>query len=104
MTTTSTSSSLHSFGSSKASLPTRWSVYGRPRRLTGQQIACILAWHDSRVTLKRLSVELGVSTSTIVHVIKSRGTHYKQAVPEERVASLQAHRARRAQLRAANLL
>jgi len=104
MTTISSSSSLHSFGSSKSCVPTRWSVYGRPRRLTGKQIARILAWHDSRVTLKLLSVELGVSTSTIVHVIKSRGTHYKQAIPEERVASLQAHRARRTQLRTANLL
>jgi len=104
MTTTSSSSSRHSFGNALSHAPTRWSVYGRPRRLTGQQIARILAWHDSRVTLKLLSVELGVSTSTIVHVIKSRGTHYKQAIPEERVASLQAHRARRAQLHAANLL
>ena len=102
--TTCSNSPLHSSGGSQPSVPTRWSVYGRPRRLTGKQIARILAWHDSRVTLKRLSLELGVSTSTIVHVIKSRGTHFKQAAPEERVASLQVHRARRAQLRAANLL
>jgi len=104
MRTISSNTSQHNFGNALSHVPTRWSVFGRPRRLTGKQIARILAWHDSRVTLKHLSVELGVSTSTIVHVIKSRGTHYKQAVPEERVASLQAHRARRAQLREANLL
>jgi transposase len=102
--TSGVSGSPHGFGNSHPRDLARRSVYGRPRVLTGKQIARILAWHDSRFTLKRLSAELGVSTSTIVHVIKTRGSHYKQAAPEERVASLEAHRARRAQLRAANLL
>jgi transcriptional antiterminator len=104
MTTGISDSSPQRLGNSHAHAPVRRSVYGRPRLLTAAQIVRILAWHDARVTLKQLSAELRVSTSTIVHVIKTRGTHYKQAAPEERLASLQAHRARRRQLRAANLL
>jgi IS30 family transposase len=64
----------------------------------------VLRWHDSRVTLRQLSKELGVSTSTITAIIKSRGTHYKQAPPEERAAALTAHRERCAKLRDANFL
>jgi hypothetical protein len=73
--------------------PKRRSVLGRPRALTQAQIDTILAWHDSRVTLKQLAVSLGVSTSTVVHAIESRGSHYKQAPPEEREQSLKEHRA-----------
>src|ERR1700741_3736254 len=78
-------------------LPRR-SVYGRPRRLTAAQIARVLKWHDTRLTLKALAAELGVSTSTLTALIKTRGSHYKQAPPEARAATLRAHRARRAQL------
>jgi hypothetical protein len=73
--------------------PKRKSVLGRPRALTQAQIATILVWHDSRVTLKQLAASLGVSTSTVVHVIESRGSHYKQAPPEEREQTLKEHRA-----------
>lgn len=85
-------------------VPRRGSVLGRPRALTREQVAAILAWHDSRVTLKQLAAGLGVSTSTVVHVIQSRGAHYKQVPPEERAASLVAHRAHRRALEAANLM
>jgi hypothetical protein len=83
---------------------TRRSVLGRPRSLTAAQIDTVLAWHDSRVTLKQLAASMGVSTSTVVHAIQSRGTHYKQAPPEERIASLNAHYARRRALQAAHWL
>jgi len=83
-------------------LEKRRSVCGRPRALTTSQIAAALAWHDSRVTLKELAVSMGVSTSTLTNAIKSRGTHYKQAPPEERVAALRVSRAHRRALRAAN--
>ena len=84
--------------------PTRHSVYGRPRALTRTQIARVLAWHDSRVTFKDLAASLNVSTSTLRQVIKSRGSHYKQAPPEERAAALSAHRAHVRGLQAANWL
>jgi IS30 family transposase len=79
-------------------------VLGRPRALTQAQIDAILDWHDSRVTLKQLAASLGVSTSTVVHVIQSRGSHYKQAPPEQREESLKESRAHRRVLRAAHWL
>lgn len=82
----------------------RRSVIGRPRALTSAQIAAILAWHDSRVTLKELAASLGVSTSTVTHVIATRGAHYKQAPPENRAENLRTHRAHRQALRNAHLL
>lgn len=82
----------------------RRSVLGRPRALTHEQVIRVLRWHDSRVTLRQLSKELGVSTSTIAVIVKTRGAHYKQAPPEERAAALTAHRERCARLRAANIL
>ena len=84
--------------------PVRHSVYGRPRALTRSQIARVLAWHDSRVTFKELAASLNVSTSTLRQVIKSRGSHYKQAPPEERAAALNAHRAHVRSLQAADWL
>jgi hypothetical protein len=84
--------------------PVRHSVYGRPRALTRAQIADVLAWHDSRVTVKEFAASLGVSTSTLRQVIKSRGTHYKQAPPEERDAALNAHRIHVRGLQEANWL
>jgi len=84
--------------------PQRRSVLGRPRALTQAKIDSILVWHDSRVTLKQFAASLGVSTSTVVHVIKSRGGHYKQAPPEERVAAMDAHRAHLKALEDAHLL
>lgn len=84
--------------------PKRRSVLGRPRALTQAQIVAVLAWHDSRVSMRQLAESLGVSTSTVAHAIKSRGTHYKQAPPEEREASLSAHRAHCRALRDAHWL
>ena len=82
----------------------RHSVYGRPRALTTSQIVRVLAWHDSRVTFKELAASLNVSTSTLRQVIKSRGSHYKQAPPEERAVALSVHRAHVRSLQAANWL
>jgi hypothetical protein len=82
----------------------RHSVYGRPRALTRAQIARLLAWHDSRVTFRELAASLGVSTSTLRQVIKSRGSHYKQAPPEERAVALNAHRIHVRGLQAGNWL
>ena len=56
-----------------ASTKPRRSVFGRPRALTRAQIATVLAWHDSRVTLKQLAASMNVSTSTVAHAIASRG-------------------------------
>jgi hypothetical protein len=72
--------------------------------LTEAQIATVLVWHDSRVTLRQLAASLGVSTSTVTHIINSRGAHYKQAPPEKREETLQAHRAHRRALEAAHWL
>jgi hypothetical protein len=69
------------------------STIGRPRRLTDQQIAAILAWHEQirawRVlrkafkTQRQLARELGVSPATISYVIARRG-EFKQPSPDRR--------------------
>ncbi|QOJ31422.1 MAG: hypothetical protein HRU81_04525 [Gammaproteobacteria bacterium] len=56
------------------------------------------------MTLKQLADSLGVSTTTVSHAIKSRGKHYKQAPPEQRESTLEAHRANREALRAGGWL
>jgi len=71
------------------------STMGRPRRLTDAQVAMILAWHEEILALKalrsriktqrQLARELGVSASTIAHVIACRG-EFKQVAPENRAA------------------
>lgn len=82
----------------------RRSILGKPRALTSEQIATVLAWNDSRVTLKQLAASMGVCTSTLRYIIKSRGTHYKQAPPEEREESMRVHREHCRGLKAANFL
>ena len=54
--------------------------------------------------MKQLAASLGVSTKTVIQAINSRGMHYKQAPPEEREATLKAHRANRKVLRAGGWL
>jgi Trp operon repressor len=71
------------------------STIGRPRALTDRQVKIILAWHVRyllwralRKTLKsqrQLAQELGVSQSTISHVVRLGG-EYKQISPEGRAA------------------
>lgn len=71
----------------------RYSSIGRPRRLTDQQVASVLAeyarylaWRALRSTVKsqrQLAKELGVSQATISLAIRSRG-QYKQRPPELR--------------------
>lgn len=71
------------------------STLGRPRALTEAQIAYVLQWHDTRQTLKQVAFSLGVSTSTVASVIRSRGKHYKQPPPEKRGRNLKTQRRRR---------
>ena len=62
------------------------STVGRPRVVTDEKVAKILAWDDARrrlKTRKELALELGVSESAIGHVIARRG-QYKQPCPERR--------------------
>jgi len=66
---------------------------GRPRRLSDADVARILAWHAARCawraagaslqSRRALAAELGVSMSTVSHVIACRGC-YKLPSPERR--------------------
>ena len=69
------------------------STIGRPRRLTDEQVAVILTWHEQILALQALRAsiktqrevarELGVAPSTVAHVVACRG-QFKQASPSER--------------------
>ena len=69
------------------------STIGRPRRLTDEQVASILVWHEQILALKalrasiktqrQLAEALGVAPSTVAHVVACRG-QFKQASPSER--------------------
>jgi len=69
------------------------STIGRPRRLTDEQVAVILPWHEQVLALQALRAsiktqrqvasELGVSPATICQLIARRGK-YKLASPERR--------------------
>jgi hypothetical protein len=82
----------------------RRSTLGRPRGITDAQIQEILAWAASRQTINEKARQMGVSTTIIAQIIRTGGTHYKQASPEQRTANLVNDRARRSQLRAEYLL
>jgi len=66
------------------------STIGRPRRLTDEQVARILAWHQQILALKslraslktqrELAAEMGVAPATVARVIACRG-HYKKRSP-----------------------
>ena len=66
---------------------------GRPRRVSDDDVARILTWHEARCawraagaslqSRRALAAELGVSASTISHVIACGGC-YKQPSPERR--------------------
>lgn len=81
-----------------------YSTTGRPRRLTDRQIAEILAWYRSRLTNRQMAARYGIARGTLENIIRTHGTHYKQAPPERRKASLEAQRNRRARLIAQDLL
>lgn len=53
------------------------STIGRPRALTDEQVAEILAWYRSRRTLTQVARQYGVSVSTIRDVVARAGS-YKQ--------------------------
>jgi hypothetical protein len=62
------------------------STIGRPRLLTDEMVARILAWDDARRQLKsrkELALELRVSESVIGHAIARRG-QYKLPPPDQR--------------------
>ena len=80
-----------------------YSTTGRPRRLTDFQIAEILAWYASRLTNREVAERYGIARGTLENIIRTHGTHYKQAPPERRNASLEARRHRRARLIAQDL-
>ena len=67
------------------------STIGRPRVLTDEEVAVVLAWHQEVMAWRKrgaalktraeLASELGVSPSTITRVIARHG-EYKQEPPE----------------------
>jgi transposase len=81
-----------------------YSTTGRPRRLTNSQIAEILDWYQARLTNRQMAERYGIARGTLENIIRTHGEHYKQASPELRNASLDAHRLRRARLLAQDLL
>ena len=81
-----------------------YSTTGRPRRLTDSQIAEILEWYEARLTNRQMAERYGIARGTLENIIRTHGQHYKQASPELRNASLDAHRTRRARLYAQDLL
>jgi transposase len=66
------------------------STIGRPRRLSDEQVARILAWHQQILALKslraalktqrQLAAELDVAPATVARVIACRG-EYKKPSP-----------------------
>jgi transcriptional regulator with XRE-family HTH domain len=70
----------------------RYSTFGRPRRITDNDIVEILAWADRQETRRQLAVRIGVSVETVSKVIRSRSMHYKSESPELRALFRSARR------------
>ena len=75
-----------------------YSTTGRPRRLTDTQIAEILSWHKSKMNNIQMAARYGVSSNTLETIVRTGGTHYKQASPEFRPRALIQQRTRRREL------
>ena len=68
----------------------RKSTIGRPRTLTDEQVAAILAWHDamsawkairtSIKTIRQFAKEMGVTHGAVTYVIRRQG-QMKKASP-----------------------
>lgn len=68
----------------------RGSTVGRPRKLTDEQVAAVLRWHETIEALKVLhayvtpvrefAARLGVTRGAITSIVKQRGV-YKQPCP-----------------------
>jgi hypothetical protein len=89
------------------------STLGRPRALSDEDVAVVLCWfvqveawkavYRQLKTRRDLAEQLGVSLSTIDHVIANLGT-FKQPSPEQRVSTLEARHRHFAKLRELGLL
>ena len=85
--------SIRSWSCAEPSAGAQPSTSGRPRKLTDQQVAWVLAeysrylaWRAERTTVRsqrQLAKELGVSQGTVSFAIRWRG-QYKQLSPELR--------------------
>lgn len=64
------------------------STVGRPRALTDDQVADVLAWHKSHKSMAQVAREHGVCEETIRNLIR-RGGVYKQPSPELRAAAVE---------------
>ena len=76
----------------------RYSTFGRPRRVTDNDIVEILAWADSQETRRQLAARIGVSVETVSKVIRSRGMHYKSESPELRAVFRPSRRKKRGEI------
>ena len=86
---------------------------GRPRILTDAQVEVVLKWHAEILAWKalrkaikskdQLARELGVSVSTLSHVIAHRG-QYKSPSPDKRAEEVTQRRHRLERLRIRGLL
>jgi hypothetical protein len=89
------------------------STMGRPRVLTDAQVETVLKWHEEVLAWKalrkaiktkhQLARELGVSVSTLSHVIAHRG-QYKSPSPEKRAEEVSQRHHRLERLRTRGLL
>lgn len=89
------------------------STLGRPRFVTDDQVRTILHWHTQILawkaqrknlkTKRQLAADLGLSPSTISHVIACRG-QFKQPSPEKRPLELNNRHHRLKRLRSQGFL
>jgi transposase len=87
------------------------STVGRPRKVTDQQVAIILEWHDTLLAWKKtrrmlksyrqLAKDLRLSRGAVANVIQQRGM-YKQPSPERRDMELRERRERMSKQTRAN--
>ena len=75
-----------------------YSTTGRPRKITDAQIVEILAWHRSKMNNIQMAARFGISSNTLENIVRTGGTHYKQASPEFRPRALIQQRTRRREL------
>jgi len=67
----------------------RFSIKGRPRRLSEREIDRVLDWHRNHTSLADLARELNVCAQTVRNIIRREGRNYKQPPPERRAEVVQ---------------